>query len=92
MLRPTKYMDVIGMKTATLGGTTTGHYRGVGYEAKAIFSAMGGYKAGYRFDKEADWKWGDGRFESLDAALDAASALARDAISSGHHEAKSDAS
>lgn len=80
------------MTTATLGKTTTGNYRGVSYEAKAMISALGGYKAGYRFEKKADWKWGGDSFQVLDAALDAACGLARDAISSGHHETKGNAS
>lgn len=74
------------MKAANLGGILPGNYRGVAYEAKAMFSAMGGYKAGYRFDKKAEWKWGDSRFESLEAAHVAASELAREAISSRRHE------
>lgn len=79
------------MKTANLGGIFPGNYCGVSYEGKASFSAMGGYKAGYRFDKKEDWKWGDGRYESLDAAHAAAAELAREAISSGCHEARDDA-
>lgn len=80
------------MKIANLGGIIPGSYHGVGYEAKATFSAMGGYKAGYRFKMTADWTWGDERFESLEAAHDAGSALAREAISSAGHETQKDAS
>ncbi|MNV09510.1 hypothetical protein D3C71_1000040 [compost metagenome] len=79
------------MKRATLGGIIPGNYRGVGYEAKATVSVMGGFTAGYRFDMKADWTWGDGSFESIEAALDAASRLAREAISNGRHEALRDA-
>ncbi|TPD73010.1 hypothetical protein FJP69_03895 [Stenotrophomonas maltophilia] len=80
------------MKTATLAKVIAGHYSGVNYEAKAGVSVMGGYKAGYRFNMKGDWTWGDGSFESLDAAIEAGSALAREAIASGRHAAEDNAS
>lgn len=80
------------MNVANLGKAVAGNYRGVSYQAKGMFSPMGGYKAGYRFDIKAKWTWGEGKFETLDAAIDAACALAREAISSGRQEAQVDAS
>lgn len=74
------------MNPATLGKIAPGHHGGVPYEAKAMFSATGGYKAGYRFDKKAEWTWAEARFESLDGALDAACGFAREAISDGRHQ------
>lgn len=78
------------MNAATLGRVDAGNYLGVSYQAKGMFSAAGGYKAGYRFDIKAEWTWGEGKFETLNAAVDAACALAREAISAGRHEAQHD--
>ncbi len=80
------------MKIANLGGIIPGAYRGVSYEAKAAVSAVGGFKAGFRFSIKDDWTWGDGKFESVNAALDAGAALAREAISFGRHESQESAS
>lgn len=80
------------MKTVTMGKSIRGNHLGVGYEAKGMFSAMGGFKAGYRFDSKADWTWGDTRFQSLEEALDAGCGLAREAIFSGQHETRGNAS
>lgn len=74
------------MNAAELGRVAAGNYLGVSYQAKGMFSAAGGYKAGYRFDVKEEWTWNQGKFQTLNAAVDAACALAREAISAGDHE------
>ncbi|MBB4726394.1 hypothetical protein [Xanthomonas arboricola] len=77
------------MKMVTLGGKYDGVFNHVRYEAKSAVRTQGGYKAGYRLN-DGDWNWSAEKYDDPREAVEAAKALAREAISMGEQGPQAD--